>query len=304
MLQLAAAVERQATHPVAKALVAAAAADRNAAAAASTSSSSSEASDQQQLLQERRDSHAAAGTSSSSRGADSKQHRSWRQPPSSSKGSSNSQGSGFALSASAVALLESGRLLEPESGTFRQEPGSGAVAVVSGHKVSVGTLEWVQRHGAQLAPAAEQVLSNSTSSSSPNEPLTGHTQVYVGVDGMVVGLVDVADVIRPDARSTVQELHAQGIKTIMLSGEHGWSGMRNWHESTTVTAVVLEHTPCSQYMLHGMNFLAVGMQVPNPCVPVQYPCWHTQWHWLVVMQNYVSDTELLAVLPCYALLYR
>jgi high-affinity K+ transport system ATPase subunit B len=296
MLQLAAAVERQATHPVAKALVAAAAADRNAAAAAS-SSSSSDASEQQQLLQERRDSHAAAGTSSSSsRGADSEQHHFWQHPASSSKGS----GSGFSLSASAAALLESGRLLEPESGTFRQEPGSGAVAVVSGHKVSVGTLEWVQRHGAQLGQAAEQVLSNSTttsSSSSPNEPLTGHTQVYVGVDGMVVGLVDVADVIRPDARSTVRELHEQGIKTIMLSGAHGWSGMQDWHRRTPV---VLEHTPgqCSQYMVHGMNFLAVGMHVPNPCVTVQSPCWHTQWHWLVVMRNIVSDTEWLAVLLC------
>jgi Cu2+-exporting ATPase len=234
MLQLAAAVERQATHPVAKALVAAAAADRQATAASSSSSSSEggsqQSAEQQQLLQQRRDSHAAAGTSSSS-SADGKHHLIWQHKHSSSKGSNSSSSSSEAafLSPEAAAVLAGGGQLEPDSGTFTQEPGSGAVAVVAGHKVSVGTLEWVRRHGAQLGTIAEQRLqANSSSSSSgsgsgsngsiQHDPLTGHTQVYVGVDDVVVGLVDVADVIRPDARSTIQELHDQGITTVMLSG--------------------------------------------------------------------------------------
>jgi Cu2+-exporting ATPase len=232
MLQLAAAVERQATHPVAKALVAAAAADRQATAASSSSSSeggSQQSAEQQQLLQQRRDSHAAAGTSSSS-SADGKHHLIWQHKHSSSKGSNSSSSSVAAfLSPEAAAVLAGGGQLEPDSGTFTQEPGSGAVAVVAGHKVSVGTLEWVRRHGAQLGTIAEQRLqANSSSSSSgsgsgsngsiQHDPLTGHTQVYVGVDDVVVGLVDVADVIRPDARSTIQELHDQGITTVMLSG--------------------------------------------------------------------------------------
>lgn len=222
MLQLAAAVERQATHPVAKALVAAAAADRKAAAAAASSSSHQDAAEQQQLLQERRESHAAAGTSNTGSGSADKHHHFWQHKHISSKGagSSSSYGSSF-VSSEAAAALASGRQLEPDSGTFTQEPGSGAVAVVAGHKVSVGTLEWVQRHGAQLGTLGEQQLQTSnsvTGSGSQHEPLTGHTQVYVGVDDVVVGLVDVADVIRPDARSTIQELHEQGITTVMLSG--------------------------------------------------------------------------------------
>lgn len=219
MLQLAAAVERQATHPVAKALVAAAAADRKASANTANPSSSStgqEQQEQQPLLEKR------AGTSSSSKGGKQHQH-------SSSKGSSSSSDKGGGLlSPHAAAVLAAGGQLEPDSGSFLQEPGSGAVAAVAGHKVSVGTLEWVQRHGAQLSPIGQQLLqdsssgnaapSSSSSGSSQHEPLTGHTQVYVGVDDMIVGLVDVADVIRPDARSTVQELHDQGIRTVMLSG--------------------------------------------------------------------------------------
>lgn len=220
MLQLAAAVERQATHPVAKALVAAAAADRAANASSSSGVQADNGLDEQQQLLERRASHATAGSSASSSSSSESKHHFW-QHRHGSKGTSSSSSSSF-LSPEAAAVLAAGGKLESQSGTFLQEPGSGAVAVVSGHKVSVGTLEWVQRHGAQLVPAGEQQLqtgSSSARSSSEHDPLTGHTQVYVGVDDMVVGLVDVADVIRPDARRTIQELHEQGIATIMLSGE-------------------------------------------------------------------------------------
>lgn len=218
MLQLAAAVERHATHPVAKALVAAAAADRNAASVgASSSSGGGQDLLQADLLQERRESHASAGTRSSSSG--SKQHHFWQHKHSSNKGGSSS----FLTPEAAAVVAASGRL-EPDPGSFTQEPGSGAVATVVGHNVSVGTLEWVQRHGAQLDAAGQQRLQDSSgdvgvnSGGGQHEPLTGHTQVYVGVDGVVVGRVDVADMIRPDARSTVQELHQQGISTVMLSG--------------------------------------------------------------------------------------
>eukprot|EP00775_Hariotina_reticulata_P004232 gene4232-4481_t len=47
----------------------------------------------------------------------------------------------------------------------------------------------------------------------------GKPVVFVGIDGCVVGLLDVADIIRADARSTVQELQQQGIRTVMLSGD-------------------------------------------------------------------------------------
>jgi P-type E1-E2 ATPase len=82
-------------------------------------------------------------------------------------------------------------------------------------------------------------IANSSSSSSPasgkpssssrrqsNEPLTGHTQVFVGVDGAVVGLMDVADMIRGDARSTIQELQQLGLRTVMLSGDRQESALK------------------------------------------------------------------------------
>lgn len=36
--------------------------------------------------------------------------------------------------------------MQAEDGTFIEEPGSGAVAVIEEKKVSVGTLDWVRRY--------------------------------------------------------------------------------------------------------------------------------------------------------------
>ncbi|KAF6256792.1 hypothetical protein COO60DRAFT_80258 [Scenedesmus sp. NREL 46B-D3] len=74
-------------------------------------------------------------------------------------------------------------------------------------------------------------LQSSSSGTSNNgrqssEPLTGHTQVFVGVDGAVVGLMDVADMIRSDARSTIQELQQLGLRTVMLSGDRQQSALK------------------------------------------------------------------------------
>ncbi|CAN6557020.1 unnamed protein product [Malus baccata var. baccata] len=47
-----------------------------------------------------------------------------------------------------LSLLSQLRLhLTVTDGTFLEEPGFGAVATIENKKVSVGTLEWVQRHG-------------------------------------------------------------------------------------------------------------------------------------------------------------
>jgi Cu2+-exporting ATPase len=43
--------------------------------------------------------------------------------------------------------------------------------------------------------------------------------VYVSVGKTVVGVVDVADQIRPDAAGTIAELQSKGVDTIMLSGD-------------------------------------------------------------------------------------
>ncbi|KAL7205997.1 hypothetical protein ACSBR2_018831 [Camellia fascicularis] len=92
-------------------------------------------------------------------------------------------------------------------GSFMEEPGSGAVATIENKKVSVGTVDWVRRHG------VGQYLSQEV------EELKNQSVVYVGVDGTLVGLIYVEDQIREDARHVVESLHKQGVSLYMLSGD-------------------------------------------------------------------------------------
>ncbi|KAL0357074.1 UNVERIFIED_CONTAM: Copper-transporting ATPase PAA1, chloroplastic [Sesamum calycinum] len=93
-------------------------------------------------------------------------------------------------------------------GTFTEEPGSGAVATIDEKKVAVGTLEWVQRHGVVGDSPFQEV-----------EEFKNQSVVYVGVDGVLAGVIYVEDQIREDARQVIESLTRQGINTYLLSGD-------------------------------------------------------------------------------------
>ncbi|KAL9388027.1 hypothetical protein Peur_021151 [Populus x canadensis] len=92
-------------------------------------------------------------------------------------------------------------------GTFMEEPGSGAVATIENKVVSVGTLDWIQRHGVCENPFQEA------------EDIKNQSVVYVGVDNTLAGLIYFEDQIREDARHVVESLSCQGINVYMLSGD-------------------------------------------------------------------------------------
>uniref|UniRef100_I1KR30 HMA domain-containing protein n=1 Tax=Glycine max TaxID=3847 RepID=I1KR30_SOYBN len=94
-----------------------------------------------------------------------------------------------------------------KDGTFLEEPGSGAVATIYDKKVSVGTLEWITRHGVINSIHQEVEKSNNQSF------------VYVGVDDTLAGLIYFEDEIREDARDVVDRLSKQNIGVYMLSGD-------------------------------------------------------------------------------------
>jgi Cu2+-exporting ATPase len=48
----------------------------------------------------------------------------------------------------------------------------------------------------------------------------GKTAMFIAVNGKAVGLVAVADKIRESAKTAVQDLHALGVKSVMLTGDN------------------------------------------------------------------------------------
>ena len=99
----------------------------------------------------------------------------------------------------------SGRALaEPER--FGYRPGRGIDAIVAGDEVLVGNLTLMQDHGISVPDA----LANAH---------RGSSEVYVARGGALLGAIEIADRIRPEARSAIAAIQAMGARTVLLTGD-------------------------------------------------------------------------------------
>ena len=92
---------------------------------------------------------------------------------------------------------------------FEAVPGNGVKATVSGRAVLVGNRKLLERNGVSpgLEGEAERLRAEAK------------TALYVAADGRVLGLIAVADRIRPTASSAVSALHHLGIHVLLLTGD-------------------------------------------------------------------------------------
>ena len=113
----------------------------------------------------------------------------------------------------AVVAAAPGAVPDVDDGSFRQEPGAGAVGAVRGRTVKVGTLAFVtggESAGVTVPPEVASIASNSN---------PGRTPVFVAIDGIVAGVLEMEDEVRADAASAVARLQRRGLRTVLLSGD-------------------------------------------------------------------------------------
>jgi P-type Cu+ transporter len=94
--------------------------------------------------------------------------------------------------------------VEPEQ--FGYRPGRGIDATVMGEKVLVGNLALMQDHGISVPEAMASAH-------------RGSSEVYVARAGVLLGAIEIADRIRPEARSAIAAIHAMGARTVLLTGD-------------------------------------------------------------------------------------
>ncbi|TFC10432.1 heavy metal translocating P-type ATPase [Cryobacterium algoritolerans] len=94
---------------------------------------------------------------------------------------------------------------------FQNVPGHGAGATVTGRRVLVGNRKLMIAQDIDIAPVATQREALAS---------TGRTAVLIAVDGKAVGLVALADAVRPTAAAAVAALHESGIQVVMLTGDN------------------------------------------------------------------------------------
>ncbi len=99
----------------------------------------------------------------------------------------------------------------PAVKNFEAIPGHGIRGVVDGRKVLLGNRRLFARDGVDTA-AAEEAMRNLESE--------GKTAMLVAVDGVLGGVVAVADTLKPEAKQAVAELKREKVEVILLSGDN------------------------------------------------------------------------------------
>ncbi|WP_432789354.1 cation-translocating P-type ATPase [Brevibacterium sp. K11IcPPYGO002] len=92
-----------------------------------------------------------------------------------------------------------------EAGDVSEDAGHGVAGRVGDRLIRVGSPRWLDP--SDLCADADEFAE------------AGMTVVVVEADGEVAGLIGVRDELRPEVAETVRMLHAQGIDTVMLTGD-------------------------------------------------------------------------------------
>ncbi len=94
---------------------------------------------------------------------------------------------------------------------FASHPGRGATGVVDGAAIAVGNAEFMADRAIDVAPCAASAAAMNGD---------GKTTVYLAVDGVLAGLIAVADPIKAPSRAAIARMHELGLTVVMLTGDH------------------------------------------------------------------------------------
>jgi Cu+-exporting ATPase len=121
------------------------------------------------------------------------------------------RGSEHPLAAAIVGAAVARTIPIPPVSAFTSTTGKGVSGQVEGRRVDLGNKELMASRGidvGDITARADGLRQN------------GQTVLIVAVDGRVVGLVAIADPIRPSAADAVRQLKAERLRLVMLTGDN------------------------------------------------------------------------------------
>lgn len=95
---------------------------------------------------------------------------------------------------------------------FTAVQGKGAKGIVDGKTVVIGNAKLLEGEQIALTEAATQTLERLVAKA--------RTAMFVAIDGELVAVIAVADVVRASSREAIQALQARGIEVAMLTGDN------------------------------------------------------------------------------------
>ena len=102
-------------------------------------------------------------------------------------------------------------LVLTEADSFHSLTGFGVEGIVNGRKAAVGSEKMMRDAKIDTAHASNAILRFSQQ---------GKTPVLVAADGKLLGIIAVADTLRPSSNKTVAELKEMGFELVLLTGDN------------------------------------------------------------------------------------
>ena len=98
-----------------------------------------------------------------------------------------------------------------EATAFEAIAGHGVCCTIDGKKVMLGNRRLFSQQGIDPAPVEEAMTGLEQQ---------GKTAMLIGADGKLLGIVAVADTLKPEAKEAVQALRQESIEVVMLTGDN------------------------------------------------------------------------------------
>jgi len=99
----------------------------------------------------------------------------------------------------------------PEAKNFKAIPGHGVEAEVNNVKILLGNIKFMTDKGITLDSAKEKSIDLAKE---------GKTPMFVAFDNKLVGLIVVADTVKPDSKKAIEALHRLGLEVVIMTGDN------------------------------------------------------------------------------------
>jgi P-type Cu+ transporter len=97
------------------------------------------------------------------------------------------------------------------STNFEAIAGSGVSGIVDRHLVQIGTHRWMTELGLEDPNLAHQ---------QERWEYLGKTVIYIAIDGIIEGIMGIADAVKPTSIRAIQSLQKLGLEVVMLTGDN------------------------------------------------------------------------------------
>ncbi|MHB9111014.1 MAG: copper-transporting P-type ATPase [Thermoleophilia bacterium] len=97
-----------------------------------------------------------------------------------------------------------------KTNNFQSVTGKGVAGEVEGHAVAVGNLKLLESLSVDAGELPQQAN---------EERAKGHSVMLISIDGKAAGLIGVADPIKESTPEAIRDLHSEGIRIVMLTGD-------------------------------------------------------------------------------------